>query len=221
MTLSVVPWKSGCDRIYIYHLLRYAYFLMFTLHVMTPSMTLPCNCDPCLHLHMIHHYATSMSICMLGGDTCYYCHVYHVPHAIDVCCVGRVMMSHYYLHMASRQYIDDILLISRFHPCDMSCALFMPTICTRAMIAMITSSTLHLHTTSLLDLIAMIACYVASPVFHSYSISWVDDIYAHASHMIYHKHESKIWAKYHQCIGERPYVNSHGTSWLSQHNKHQ
>ena len=56
------------------------------------------------------------------------------------------------------------------------------------MIAMIPSSTLHLRTTSLLDLITMIACFVASPMFHSYSLSWVDDIYAHASHMIYLDH---------------------------------
>jgi len=70
----------------------------------------------------------------------------------------------------------------------MTCELFMPTICTHDMIAMIPSSTLHLRTTSLLDLIAMIACYVASPMFHYYLLSWVDDIYAHASHMIYLDH---------------------------------
>lgn len=134
---------------------------------------------------MIHHYATSMCICMLGGDPSSYCHDFFVPHAIDACCVGRVMMSHCYLHMASRQYIDDIFLISCFHACAMSCELFMPTICVHDMISMIPSSTLHLRTTSLFDLIAMIACYVASPMFHSYSLSLVDDIYAHASDMIY------------------------------------
>ena len=79
------------------------------------------QCDPCLHLPMIHQYATSMCICMLGGDPCCYYHVYHVPHAIDACCVGRVMIPHCYLHMASRQYIDDILLIYCLHACDMSC----------------------------------------------------------------------------------------------------
>ena len=141
---------------------------------------LPCNCDPCLHLPMIHHYDTPMCICMLGGDPCCFCHVYHVPHAIVDCCVGRVMMPHCYSHMVSRQYIDDILLISCFHACAMTCELFMPTICTHDMLAMIPSSMLHLRTTSLLDLIAMIACLVASPMFHSYSLSWVDDIYAHA-----------------------------------------
>ena len=161
---------------------------MFTLHVILASMPLPCNCDPCLHLPMIHHYATPMCICMLGGDPCCFCHVYHVAHAIVDSCVGRVMMFHCYLHMASHQYIDDIFLISCFHACDMSCALFMPTICTHDMLAMIPSSMLHLCTTSLLDLIAMIACYVASPMFHSYLLSWVDDIYAHASHMIYFVH---------------------------------
>ena len=145
----------------IYHFSLLAHFTVFTLHAMLASMPLPCNCDPCLHLPMIHHYATPMCICMLGGDPCCYCHVYHVPHAIDACCVGRVMMFHCYLHMASRQYIDDIFLISCFHACDMSCALFMPTICTHDMLAMIPSSMLHLRTTSLLDLITMITCLVA------------------------------------------------------------
>ena len=149
----------------IYHLSPYAHFLVFTLHVILASMPLPCNCDPCLHLPMIHHYATLMCICMLGGDPCCYCHVYHVPHAIGA-----------------------ILLISCLYACEMSCALYMPTICTHDMLAMIPSSTLHLRTTSLLDLIAMIACYVASPMFHYYLLSWVDDIYAPASHMIYLDH---------------------------------
>ena len=91
-----------------------------------------------------------------------------------------VMMSHCYLHMASRQYIDDILLIYFLQASDTPCALFMPTICTHDMLDMISSSTLHLCTTRLLDLITMIACFVASPMFHSYSFSWVDDIYVHA-----------------------------------------
>ena len=67
----------------------------------------------------------------------------------------------------------------------MSCALFMTTICTHDMIP---SSTLHLRTTSLLALIHMIACFVASPMLHSYLLSWVDDIYVHASHMIHLVH---------------------------------
>ena len=67
----------------------------------------------------------------------------------------------------------------------MTCDLFMHTICTHDMPAMIPPSMLHLRTTSLLDLITMIACFVASPMFHSYSLSWVDDIYVHASHVIY------------------------------------
>ena len=134
-----------------------AHFPVFTLHVIFAPMPLPCNCDPCLHLPMIHHYDNSMCICMLGGDTSSYCHDFFVPHAIDACCVGRVMMSHCYLHMASRQYIDDIFLISCFHACAMSCELFMPTICTHDMLAMIPSNMLHLCATSLLDLITMIA----------------------------------------------------------------
>ena len=97
-------------------------------------------------------------------------------------------MTHCYLHMASHQYIDDIFLISCFHACDMSCELFLHTISTNDMLAMIPPSMLHLRTTSLLDLIAMIACLVASPMFHSYSLSWVDDIYVHASHVTYLDH---------------------------------
>ena len=85
---------------------------------------------------MMHHYDTPMCICMLGGDPCCYCHVYHVPHAI--------------------------LLISCFYACAMSCDLLMPTICTHDMIAMIPSSMLHLRTTSMLDLIAMIGCHIPS-----------------------------------------------------------
>ena len=157
---------------------------MFTLHAMPLYMILPCNCDPCLHLPMIHYYATPMCICMLGGDPCCYCHVYHVPHTIVDSCVGRVMMFHCHLHMTSCQYNGDTLFISCFHACSMPCALCMPTIWTHDMIAMITSSILHLCTASLHDLFPMIACFVASPMFHSYSLSWVDDIYALASHMI-------------------------------------
>ena len=146
----------------IYRFSLLAHFTVFTLHAMLASMPLPCNCDPCVNLPMIHHFSTHMCICMLGGDPCCYCHVYHVPHAIDA-----------------------ILPISCFHACAMSCELFMHTICTHDMLDMISSSTLHLRTTSLLHLITMIACFVASPMFHYYLFSWVDDIYVHASHMIY------------------------------------
>ena len=98
----------------IYHLLSYAHVLMFTLHVLPHSMLLPCDCDPCLHLPMIHHFILSMCICMIGGDTKCYCHVYLVNYAIVLSCVGRVMMFHCYLHMTSCQYNDDTLLISNF-----------------------------------------------------------------------------------------------------------
>ena len=125
---------------------------------------------------------------MLGGDTCSYCHDFFVPHAIVDSCVERDMISHCYFHMASHQHIDAILLISCFHACAMPCASCILTICTHAMIAMITSSMLHLCTTSLLDLITMLVCYVASPMFLSYLLSWVDDIYVHATHMIYIDH---------------------------------
>ena len=97
------------------------------------------------------------------------------------------MMFHCYLHRTSCQHHEPTFLISFFHACAMACELFMPTICTHDMLAMIPSSMLHLRTTSLLDLITMIACLVASPMFH-YSLSWVDDIYAHASHMLYLDH---------------------------------
>ena len=82
---------------------------------------------------------------------------------------------------------DDTMILLCVCACDMSCALSMPIICSHEMIAMISSSMLHLRTTSLHNLIAMIDCYVASPMFH-YLLSWVDDIYAHASHMIYLDH---------------------------------
>ena len=114
---------------------------------------------------MIHHYDTPMCICMLGGEPCCYCHVFFVPPAYD-----------------------DTMILLCVRACDMSSALFMTTICTHDMIAMIPSSMLHLRTTSLLDLITMIACFVASPMFNSYSLSWVDDIYSRASHMIHLVH---------------------------------
>ena len=92
-------------------------------------------------------------------------------------------MCHCYLHMASRQYIDDILLISCLHASDMSCALSITTICTHDMLDMIPSSMLHLRTTSLHDMIDMLV-YVASPMIHTCSFHVVDGIYFHACHMI-------------------------------------
>jgi len=56
------------------------------------------------------------------------------------------------------------------------------------MLAMIPSSMLYLRTSSFLDLITMITYFIASPMFHYYSLSWVDDIYVHASHMIHLVH---------------------------------
>src|SRR3989337_8964 len=43
---------------------------------------------------------------------------------------------------------------------------------------------LHLRTTSLHDLIAMIACLVASPMIHTCSFHAVDDNHLHVLHMI-------------------------------------
>ena len=125
---------------------------------------------------------------MLGGDTCCYWHALCVPYAIIASCVGRVMLFKCYLHRTPCQYNDTTLLISFSHARDMSCALCMPTICTHDTISMMTSSMLHLRTTSLHNLITMIACLVASPMIHTCSFHWVDGIYVLASHMIYHDH---------------------------------
>ena len=67
----------------------------------------------------------------------------------------------------------------------MSCAVSMPIICSHDMISMISSSMLHLRTTSLHDLITMIACLVASPMIHTCSFHAVDDNHYHDLHMIH------------------------------------
>ena len=110
---------------------------------------------------MIHYSHTCVCICKLGGDITCYCHVCFVPHAYDY---------------------TMILLCVR--ACDMSCALPMPIICSHAMFAMISSSMLHLRTTSLHDYIPMIACLVASAMIHTFSFHAVDDNHLHALHMI-------------------------------------
>ena len=78
-----------------------------------------------------------------------------------------------------------LILSSYFcvHACDMSCALSMSIIFSHDMIAMISSSMLHLRTTSLHDLITMLA-YVASPMIHTCSFHVVDNNHLHAFHMI-------------------------------------
>ena len=60
----------------------------------------------------------------------------------------------------------------------------MPIICSHGMIAMISSSMLHLRTTSVHDLITTIACLVASLMTHTCSLHAVDDNHLHAYHMI-------------------------------------
>ena len=60
----------------------------------------------------------------------------------------------------------------------------MPIICSHDMIAMISSSMLHLRTTSLHDLITTVACLVASPMIRTCSLHAVDDNHLHALHMI-------------------------------------
>ena len=101
-----------------------------------------------------------MCICKLGGDIACYYHVCFVPHAYD-----------------------DTFILLCVRACDMSCALPMPIICSYDMIAIISSSMLHLCTTSLHDLITMLT-YVASPMIHTCSFHAVDDNHLHALHMI-------------------------------------
>ena len=134
---------------------------MFTLHAMLASMPFPCIHDPCFTLHMMIDSHTCMCICKLGGDIACYCHVCFVPHAYD-----------------------DTMILLCVRASDMSCALPMPIICSHDMIAMISSSMLHLRTTSLHDLFPMIACLVASPMTRTCSLHAVDDNHLHALHMI-------------------------------------
>ena len=134
---------------------------MFTLHDMPIPMPLPCICDPCFALHMMIDSSTCMCICKLGGDIACSCHAPFVHHSYD-----------------------DTFILLRVHACDMSCALPMPIICSHDMIAMISSSMLHLCTTILRDLIPMIACLVASLMIHTFSFHVVDDNHLHALHTI-------------------------------------
>ena len=79
---------------------------------------------------------------------------------------------------------DYTMILLCVRACDMSCALPMPIICSHDMISMISSSMLHLRTTSLHDLFPMISCLVASPMIHTCSFHVVDDNHLHALHMI-------------------------------------
>ena len=94
------------------------------------------------------------------GDIACSFHVYFVPNAYD-----------------------HAMILLRVRACDMSCGLPMPIICLHDMIAMISPSVLHLRSTSLHDLITMIA-YVASPMTHTCSFHAVDDNHLHALHVI-------------------------------------
>ena len=106
--------------------------------------------------------STCMCICKLGGDIACCCHVPFVTHPYD-----------------------DTMILVCVRACDMSCALPMSIIYSHDMIAMISSSMLHLRTTSLHDLITMIACLVASLMIHTCSFHAVDDNHYHAFHMIH------------------------------------
>ena len=125
---------------------------MFTLHDLPIPMPFPCICDPCFDLHMMIDSHTFMCICKLGGDITCYCHVCFVPHAYD-----------------------HTMILLYVRACDMSCALSMLIICSHDMIAMISPSVLHLRSTSLHDMIDMLA-YVASPMTHTCSFLAVDGI---------------------------------------------
>ena len=81
-------------------------------------------------------------------------------------------------------FYDDTFILLCSRACDMSCALSMPIICSHDMIAMIYSSVLHLRSTSLHDLITMLA-YVASPMTHTCSFHAVDNNHLYALHMIH------------------------------------
>ncbi len=133
---------------------------MFTLHDMLIPMPLSCICDPCFALHMMIDSSTCMYICKRGGDIVCYCHDCFVPHAYD-----------------------DTMILICVRACDMSCTLPMPILCSHDMIAMISSSVLHLRSTSLHEMIYMLA-YVASPMIHTCSFLAVDDNHLHALHMI-------------------------------------
>lgn len=124
----------------IVHYILYTHLDMFTLHDMLIPMPLPCICDPCFALHMMIDSTTCMCICKLGGDVACSCLVSFVIHSYD-----------------------DILLCNR--ACDMPCALPMPTTYSHDMIVMISSSMLHLRSTSLHDLISMLS--------HVASNSWI------------------------------------------------
>src|SRR3954462_5493663 len=145
----------------VVHYISFAHLAMFTLHDMPIPMPLPCICDPCFALHMMIDSSTCMCICKHGGDIVCYCHDCFVPHAYD-----------------------DTMILICVHACDMSCTLPMSILCSHDMIAMISSSVLHLRSTSLHDLITMIACLVASPMIHTCSLHAVDDNHFHALHMI-------------------------------------
>ena len=79
---------------------------------------------------------------------------------------------------------DDTMILLCVCACDMSCALPMPIICSHDMIAMISSNVLHLRSTSLHELITMLA-YVAPPMTHTCSFHAVDDNHLYALHMIH------------------------------------
>ena len=126
----------------IVHYILYAHLAMFTLHDMLIPLPLPCICDPCFALHMMIDSTTCMCICKLGGDIACSWHVSLVIHSYD-----------------------DTMILLCVHACDMSCALSMLIICSHDMLAMISSSVLHLRSTSLHDLISMLS--------HVASNSWI------------------------------------------------
>ena len=78
---------------------------------------------------------------------------------------------------------DYTMILLFVRACDVSCALPIPIICSDDMVAMISSSMLHLRNTSLHVMIDMIA-YVASPMIHTCLFHAADGIHFLTMQMI-------------------------------------
>ena len=153
--LSFPPLSSRKGFAHFFYITSLGYGLLsitYYMPILPCSLCMICSflclchafCDPCFALHMMIDSHTCMCICKLGGDITCYCHDAFVPHA----------------------YYDALILLC-VRACDMSCVLHIPTICSHDMIAMPSPSVLHLRSTSLHDLITMLASCNASPMIHT------------------------------------------------------
>ena len=137
---------------------------------------------PSCHVHFAwyaHSYTFSMHLwpilCITHDDWFYYLYVYLQAwwrHCLLLTCLLCAPCLWWYYDLALCSCLRHVICFS------------MPLICSHDIIAMISSSMLHLRTTSLHDLIPMIACLVASPMIHTSSFHAVDDNHLHALHMI-------------------------------------